>query len=429
MNISKGLAALAAVAACLAWTWPAMAAGGQGRVDELERRMEILAEELRNLKEAQVIPETQELKSSWGLGPAASKVYGVDRGMSIGGYGEVNYANIISDKGSDNDSADFVRMVLYFGYKFSDRILFNSEIEFEHASTGKSGSVSVEFAALDFLFDERLNARAGLLLMPVGFMNELHEPPFYHGNMRPQVEQQIIPSTWRANGAGIFGNLGPSLSYRSYLVTSLDAKGFSDGNLRGGRQKGSKERAQDFSWVGRLDYSPRPGLLLGASAYLGDQGQGQLFDTDGDGSADAEVDAFMQMYELHGEWKYRGLELRALGTLVDLDDADALGNDIGKTIAERMEGYYAEVAYDVMPLLNAGSSQYLAPWLRYSSIDTQAKVPAGFTANEDKDRRIIEVGLSYKPIPTVVLKLDYRNQDSAGADAADELRLGAGFAF
>jgi hypothetical protein len=64
------------------------------------------------------------------------------------------------------------------GYKFSDKALFNSEIEFEHASTGKRGSVSVEFAHLDFLLHPAANVRAGMVLVPMGFLNELHEPPW-----------------------------------------------------------------------------------------------------------------------------------------------------------------------------------------------------------------------------------------------------------
>ena len=73
---------------------------------------------------------------------------------------------------------EVITAVLYFGYKFNDRFLFNSEIEFEHGSTEDDGEVSVEFAYLDYLWRKPLNVRAGLLLLPLGFVNELHEPSY-----------------------------------------------------------------------------------------------------------------------------------------------------------------------------------------------------------------------------------------------------------
>jgi opacity protein-like surface antigen len=402
-------------------------------IDELERKLEILTEELRKLKESEVLPEKAELKSSYGLGPAASKVYTKERGLSIGGYGEFNLKTLVDDSGGNDDVFDLLRFVLYFGYKFNDWIVFNSEVEFEHASTEDDGAVSVEFAYLDFLLHEHVNLRAGLLLMPVGFINEQHEPPFFHGNVRPAVETQIIPSTWRANGGGIFGEIVPGLNYRMYAVTSLRADRFESDNFREGRQDGSEELAHDFSWVGRLDYTPTPGLELGFSAYLGNQGQNADFvtarDVDGNPITTTKADAFMQLYEGHVQWHYRGLELRGLAAFVDLDDARVISLDRQETVADQMLGYYGEIAYDVMPHILPDSDQYLAPWFRYSAYDTQHHVPSGFAADERQDRQAFEVGLSYKPTPRVVVKLDYRNLDAKRGSQPDEVRLGAGFEF
>ena len=404
------------------------------KVEEVERRQGILTDELRRLREALVLPETRELKSVYGLGPAASKVYGIERGLSIAGYGEANFKNVVSDRGGAHDEFDFVRFVLYVGYKFNDWIIFNSETEFEHASTGKKGEVSIEFANLDFLLHPMANLRAGLVLVPMGFINEIHEPPFFHGNVRPQVEQQIIPSTWRSNGIGLFGEFLPGLQYRTYGITSLDAKKFRSSGIRGARQSGSQEFADDFSWVGRLDYTLLPGTLIGGSAYLGEQGQNQDF-----GGVTADV--FTQIYEAHAQVRAHGLELRALGAIIDVDDAAVLSRD--KTInpragdptkpdqpvADVMLGYYGEIAYDVLPLVIPDTAHYLAPWYRYSRFDTQNSVPDGFHADDTQDRNIHEVGLTYKPIPQVVLKLDYRIQDAKTGELPDEIRIGGGFVF
>ncbi|MGH7859846.1 MAG: hypothetical protein ACREQY_21165, partial [Candidatus Binatia bacterium] len=133
------------------------------------------------------------------------------------------------------------------------------------------------------------------------------------------------------------------------------------------------------------------------------------------------------------------LELRGLGVVAEIDDADLLSQrlaelaaetgETGDTVPERMVGYYFEIAYDVLPLFAPATTHYLAPWFRYTQLDTQDEVPSGFTRVATRDRDIWEVGLSYKPIPQVVLKLDYRNFDSEGGDLADEFRAGGGFIF
>ncbi|MGH7857670.1 MAG: hypothetical protein ACREQY_10105, partial [Candidatus Binatia bacterium] len=269
------------------------------KVKEIERRQEILADEVRKLREALVLPETKELKSYYGLGPAASKVYAQERGLSIGGYGEFNYRKAVADQGSTRDEFDFVRFVLYFGYKFNDWIVLNTETEIEHAFTKETessdaGEVALEFANLDFLLHPAANFRIGLLLVPMGFLNEIHEPPFYHGNDRPPVEREIIPSTWRANGFGLHGELLEGLTYRTYGITGLNGRGFRSNGFRDGRQRGNREIAEDFAWVGRVDYSFLPGTLVGGSAYIGNSGQNQEI-------AGQEPDVGTEIYEGHGQ--------------------------------------------------------------------------------------------------------------------------------
>ncbi len=407
----------------------------QQKVQELERKTGVLTEEVEKLRTQLVIPEETAYKSVYGLGPAASKIYQVNKGLSIGGYGEGFYQNRVEDPNNEGDNADFLRLVLYTGYKFTDKILFNSEIEFEHATTGEGaeekGEVSVEFANLDFLLQPMVNIRAGLVLLPVGFINEIHEPPFFHGNNRPEVERRIIPSTWREIGVGLFGELLPGLQYRIYAVNGLDARGFdSESAIREGRQSGSGVKAEDLAFTGRLDYSPSsaPGFLIGFSTYLGNSGQDQLFNGQ-------EADVFTQLYEGHLQWRHRGLELRALGAWGHIDDAELVSAEKSTAeqdtvIGEAFYGWYAEAAYDVMPLLWTGTTQYLAPFFRYEQLDTVAEAPTGFADDPSRDREIFQGGLSYKPIPNVVIKADYRNYEvKAGENRADEFNLGLGFIF
>lgn len=413
---------------------PSPAPNDRARMEEMERRLRTMAEELESLKSRFVLPEARELKSQYGLGPAASKVYGIERGLSIGGYGETNLSFLVDDKQSGKDVFDFVRFVLYTGYKFNERILLNAEIEFEHAKTGSTtsagaGEVEIEFAYLDFRLIDQANVRAGLLLMPVGFLNEIHEPPFYFGNKRPEVESRIIPTTWRSNGAGLYGTLLPGLEYRTYAVTSFNARGFTSQGLRGGRQSGNREFAEDFAWTGRLDYTALPGLLVGGSWFWGDTGQDETF-------AGRKVDANLVLYDIHAQYQFRGLHLRGLFTQGHLDDARDVTRQVSaanQPVAKRIWGAYGEVAYDLLPLLFRGTKQSLSPFVRFEWLDTQADLPSGITRAQQRDigreTRVTNVGLSYKPIPNVVVKLDYRTLDPDRGKIADEFNVGFGFAF
>jgi hypothetical protein len=399
-----------------------------GEVKNLERKTDVLSQEVEKLRTNLAIPEEAKYKSAYGLGPAASKVYQIGKGLSIGGYGEANYQARVDDKGTSNDNADLERMVLYAGYKFTDRILFNSELEFEHATTGEGaeekGEVSVEFAALDFFIDRRANVRAGLVLMPMGFINQIHEPPFFFGNNRPEVERRIIPSTWREIGVGLFGELLPDLTYTAYVVNGLNAEEFSSNGIRGGRGGGSNARAENFGYVARMDYAPvrLPGLSVGGSAYVGNSGQDQAF-------GGQKADVFTQLYEGHVQWKYRGLEFRTLGSWGHIDDAAILSAANGQTIGSENYGWYSEVGYDVLPLLFHDTNQYLAPFFRYEQLDTIAKAPDGFADDLSKDWQIFQVGLQYKPIPNVVIKADYRNFVAKQGTLPDDFNLGIGFIF
>jgi len=398
-------------------------------VVEQDRKIDVLAHEVEGLKSKIVLPEGKELKSAYGFGPAASKIYQVDRGLSIGGYGEFTYENLVNNQHGEKDRFDLERFVLYTGYKFTDRILLNSEIEFEHATTedtpsSDDGSVSVEFANLDFFLWQPLNVRAGLLLVPMGFLNEMHEPPFYYGVFRPEVEREkIIPSTWAEGGFGFFGTLAPGLDYRAYLLTSLNAKGFAPDGLGEARQKGKNAFADDFSGTARLDYSPFPGATIGASFWAGDSGQNQTFDGE-------KPDVFTLIWEAHAQLNYRGFHFRTLGAFDNISDAAAVSRDLGETIASHSFGYYAEVAYNVLPWIFPNSDQSLEPFFRYEIYDTQDGIPKGFARVPGQNVQLYTIGASYKPVPQVVLKMEYRDFDAgAKAPIADEFNLGAGFIF
>lgn len=399
------------------------------RIDELERRLDVLAGEIERLELGQT--EVRAEAGEHGYGPAASKVYKTSQGLSVGGYGEVLYQGFDStrDDGSaagERDTLDLQRAVFYFGYKFTDRWLFNSEVEYEHGAVGEEhdGEVGVEFAYLDYLWRPEASFRAGLVLVPMGFVNELHEPTAFLGARRPDVEDKIIPTTWRENGFGLFGEAGP-FSYRTYVINGFDASGFeAEEGLHEGKQDGSRAAAEDFAWVGRLDYGPVPGLLVGASAYLGDAGQG-LEDAQG------RIGLRTVIYEGHAEWRWRGLELRALGVRAELDDVARLDRALGLTgsesVGDRLGGWYLQAGYNL--LAPRGGRRQLIPYARWEELDTQASVPAGFARDPANETRSLTLGLAFKPIDQIVVKADYQDYHNEAGTGLDRVNVALGYIF
>lgn len=402
------------------------------RLDELEAKIDLLVREIETLRLAAAGVPTATTGGPSGLAPAASKVYALQRGVSVGGYGEVLYENPESTREDGAPSGrtaqvDMVRAILYFGYKFDDRWVFNSEIEYEHAKTaaGSAGEVAVEFAWLDWMKSPAFNLRGGLVLIPMGFVNELHEPPVYLGARRPMVERNIIPATWREIGVGAWGDFGP-FTYRGYLVNGLDSSKFTAGGIRSARQNGSQAKAEDWALTGRLDWTGVPGILAGASFYAGDSAQGR--ETPDGESFDGRV----TMFDLHAEAKFAGAQLRALwvdGRIDDVEEINAANALTGnKSVGERQTGWYLEAGYDLFSLGEPGRSS-LVPFVRWEEWNAQEEVPAGFSLSPAQDNTLLTVGLSYRPIDSIVLKADWQKHETGAKSGVDQWNLAIGWLF
>jgi hypothetical protein len=374
---------------------------------EIKRQIEVLATEVEALKNRQTDkPVSVEVATQAGLGAAASKVYRAGEGISFGGYGEFLYQNL---EGNRVDTADVLRAILYTGYKFNDRTIFNSEIEYEHANTERSGQVEVEFAYLDYLIRPSFNVRAGLVLMPVGLINEQHE----------LVDSRILPTTWNELGVGAHGEVG-AFSYRGYVTTSLASDTLSATGIRGARQRGSQAKANDFAVVGRVDYRPFEGTMVGGSLYTGNSGQERRYE------------GRVSLGEVHVDSHFRGVSLRALyarGTIDDvrlINAANALTGN--RSVGESFGGWYAEAGYDVAPLIGLGERS-LSPYVRYETLDTQRTVPSGFSRNPANDQNLLTIGLAFKPMPQTVLKIDWQDVKNEAGSGVDQWNVALGYIF
>jgi hypothetical protein len=345
---------------------------------------------------------------------------------TVGGYGEVHYSNLSGP--NSPGVVNVTRFVVYLAHSFSDRLAFRSELELEDAKIeggDEGGEVALEQAYLDYMLSPAFTVRAGLILPPIGIVNEIHEPPTFNGVDRPSFDRNVIPTTWRDIGIGAVGSFaGSGLNYRVYLVNGLRASGFgAESGIRGGRQEGREASFANPSFTGRLEWA-RPGLRLGSSFwYGGSANQDTLLGTGTFDNAVALVSADAR-YDV-GPLMFRGVVAH-----VAIADADAINSAYGANVGSRIAGGYVEAAYNILAPLAPASTQRLNAFLRYENYDTQAKTPAGTPRDESLARRITTFGLSYKPVYNVVFKGDYQLQRNKASVAEGELlSLGVGYQF
>lgn len=378
----------------------------------IEDQIQVLQQELEDLR-------SQLDKAN--TGNKANGIQGfVDR-TTIGGYGDLIYNNFGGKGATAADTVDFRRFVIFLGHRFNDNISFKSELELESANTENSGVIELEQAYLDFNISEQLNVKAGVFLIPLGFLNETHEPPTFFGVERNFVETRIIPTTYSEAGVALYGEIAQSFKYQVSITTSLDASRFSpdfSNGVRDGRTNVSRAPAEDLGFTARLDYVGTPGLIVGGSVFTGNTGQ--------DNPALPDTDARLTLWDLHSRYSSGRLDVRALYAQGNLEDADRLKTFANIDAAERFYGWFTEAAYHVW---KDGDHDF-APFIRYESWDTQASVPDNVVRNAANKNAAWTIGANYWPHPQVVLKADYQTLDKQDEDRGDKrFNLGLGYLF
>lgn len=389
--------------------------------EELQRKIEILAEEIQDLKANQMQIGTNQ--SMYGFGPSASKVYQIRKGVSIGGYGELVFNKKMQEDENGNKvvsdaTSEVIRNILYVGYKFNSQWVLNTEIEIEHIN-----EIYAEFAYLDYLHSQELSFRAGLLLLPMGIVNEKHEPTTFNSVNRPNVEKYIVPSTWRENGFGVFGSKD-NWSYRAYVINGMNGDEFSAKNgLRGGRKKGGStsstspnpnQNSSTTALTGRFDYAIGSNGTIGGAFYTGTA------------SSLANQSIGVTMLQAHSEIFHKNWEFKFLYVNAALDSVERNTAAMTDNTAEEMEGMYFEVAYD---LWANNMNKSLKPFIRYEKYNTQKAMPTGKTAQKQYDVTDLVVGVAYLPIDRIVFKADYTFRSNGADTGVDEINVGLGYNF
>lgn len=360
----------------------------------------------------------------------ATKLINADNRLTIRGYSEFNYNQPINRDTRNNGTLDIKRMVLFAGYKFNPKTSFVTEIEIEHAS-----EIYLEQAFVDHRLHKNVHLRAGLILIPMGIVNEYHEPTTFNGVERPNIDKYIIPTTWREVGAG-FQGLVPraNISYQIYMVNGF--KGY-DGTkglitetagLRGGRQKGIQSTMSSPNLSAKVDFFGLRNLKVGMSAYMGNT-QSPLYhgiDRNSDSSmrlADSSVIG-IQMFGIDARYAYKNLRLRGQAIVGQFNNTDQYNAFTGSKLSNSINGFYLEAAYNILPVKN----QYqLYPFVRFEQYNTQAKASEALNTDLSKHQDIT-AGLSFFLHPGVVLKADYQNFKVAD-NSRNQINLGVGIWF
>jgi hypothetical protein len=340
--------------------------------------------------------------------------------VTIGAYGEMLY----NQPEGDNGELDVQRLVLLLGYRFNDKTQFVTEIEFEHVE-----EVFIEQAFVNYNVANNVNLRGGLMLVPMGIINEFHEPTTFNGTERPAMDNAIVPTTWRELGVGVSGRFNAlSLGYQAYIFNGFKSTeadgaggvfGFLKGSngLRSGRQKGIKSTIDSPTFSTKFDYYGIPGLRLGLAGYFGNtQAEADVKDIEG-------ANIGISMIGLDARYAYKRFTARGQFVHTSLSNTEAYNALTSRDLGSVLQGWYVEGAYNLLP---SNKAQKLFVFTRYEMFDTHAATVGSLEKNNAFERTDITTGLTYHIAPGVVLKGDYQFRSNALEDGAVKNRLNFG---
>lgn len=322
----------------------------------------------------------------------------------IGGYGELHINSLSNPSGPRKQEIDFHRFIIFLNHEFSDDIRLFSEVEIEHAfledtdTDGTTvdtspGALELEQAYLQFDINESQNINAGLFLLPVGIINETHEPPTFYGTERNPVEKNIIPTTWWEGGVMWSGRNNNGFSLDIALTSGLST----GTNIRDGRQKVAKAEMDHLALTTRIKYTGIAGLEIAASLQQQD-------DITQDSSDN--IDGAL-LTEAHVIWNIEQLTIKALFAQWNIDGAGAEASE-----KDKQKGAYLEAGYKF--------TSRVGVFARHNIWDN------GGVGDTEKTQN--DFGINYWPHEDVVIKLDYQSQDENAGDN-DGINIGIGYQF
>ncbi|HEY9900785.1 MAG TPA: porin [Pantanalinema sp.] len=340
-------------------------------------------------------------------GPGGRAITSFDRRAQsrVGGYFDNEFSLPLDGKDSTFRQH---RLILQASSYLHENLFFNTEIEYEYGgqinANTKDGELKIEQAWADYRINDALSLRGGVVLVPFGIVNVLHDSDVRETTNRPLMADKVVPSTWMDTGAGFHGFVYPTedmqVSYEAYVTNGLSDKISADKGLKDARPSFKKDNNGNKAVSGRLSVSPWLGLDLGLSGYRG------VYDANRNLSMlGADTTLSLGPVEILGE--YANVQSEG-GTFA----ADATQPTVLTSIPGTMEGYYVEGRYRFFPEILHGTfmgreggfpQASMALVGRYGQASTDKANPG--TKNDQTEYL---VGLNYRPIQTFVTKLEYQ---------------------
>lgn len=370
--------------------------------------------------------------------------------LAVGGYGEVALTrNFYSDNvyrysapekyagDKSHGRFDIPHFVVYIGYDFGHGWKMQSEIEFEHTGTGssvekefteageweveteKGGEVEVEQFWIQKSFFPQLNIRVGHIIVPVGGLNNAHEPLNFFTVYRPEGENTILPSTWHDTGISVWGTAG-AWTYNAMIVAGLDAFMFDrDGfvNAAAGSPYEFKV-ANNYGFAARIDNSSIKGLRLSLSGYAGNS-MHNSFPNDMRDTRYAGVKGttLIAAFDFLYRSPDRNLIVRGNADYGHVGDASTIST-IKRNLTSNNAPYKknpvgeaacaagVEAGYDFLHFSRMAQSQKLYLFGRYEYYDSY--IPEkGQQEYDFTSRHRIAFGVNWFPIPEIAVKAEF----------------------
>jgi hypothetical protein len=415
----------------------ATAASAQSNEAQLMGRLDQLASELEKVKtELKTMKEQQAKAAAVAATAPVGAVYASGAGNSASGapattltaYGEIGYSR--PSKNSAATTTDVGRFVTGFQHRFNDRTKVVAELEVEHSVTSATdaGEVAVEQVYVEHRINQNFGVRAGLFLIPLGLINQNHEPHTFYGVNRPTVETSIIPSTLREVGVQVFGEHDNGVSWSAGITTGFDLTKWDPLNgegvespLRTLHQEGQLAKSKDLSFFGAADWRGIPGLRVGAGFTTGKAGHG----TGGFATPNART----LLWDVHAQWTPGPWDFAAVYAKGSISGAGALNKTFSGApylVPKSFDGWYAQAAYK----FRLSGDYKVSPFVRYERINTGRSfdgVVPGFNVSAYDTESIWTAGLNFNIAPTVVIKADYQRYKIV--TDSNRFNLGLGFSF
>ena len=323
---------------------------------------------------------------------------------SIGGYVEGN-SNYFVDEGiTEGLSMELRRFNIFLFSAISPRVRFISELEFEHGTE----EIALETALVDVQIRPSFTLRAGILLPPIGYLNQNHDSPRWNWIDRPLVTTGIVPSTLSEVGFGAYGRgvMGSTIvSWDAYLTNGLSDGVISNATGRTDIPSGKSEESFGEDNNGSPAISGRIGIRRPGLGEVGLSYYGARYNTDRLEGEPIDDPRRVEIAALDFGGAVGPLAVRGEFALANIDVTTGLSELSG---SRQWGGHLDLVAPVLRPRVLGYTNAVLEVGLRLEFVDFNVGSFSSTGRPIRDDVAAVVPTLAYRPTPGTVFRGNYR---------------------